>query len=343
MALFSEGGTTLPDITVLLTLLLLMTTSTLLNPLVFLYNYRKPLSVPSFLYQVLALFDTLTCLIIPLNSGLYIMKVEEDPCNGVKVTTWRQILTVVIWDVMYTPVMVVSVLTICRYIKIRYPFKILKVKLFVVLAIAFQIYLVSISSWMTFGREASFMCNYGMVIVRNFLNLDPAVHNLVHSWPNLICQFASLGASALTIAHLIKVRRNSLSASSNRNGMRSSARILTQNFGGILQTTAQIAKIVLLTQSRGGKSDPRYMTPVMFSVNIMTCVVLSVFNPVVFVLFTPKVLKIKAAAVQQDSTRFRLSSAVGGTELTQQCATSSYPRAERNENEGSVQMAPNCS
>jgi hypothetical protein len=213
---------------------------------------------------------------------------------------------------MYTPMLVVSVLAICRFIKIRYPFKVLNLKVFIMLAILFQFYLIGISSWMTFGDNAWFVCEYGMIL-RSF-KIPSEFQALIHAWPVLVTQFASLGTSILTVLHLIKETRKPLTASSNRNGIKSSSRILVQNFGGFLQTAAQIAKVIMLSRFMGEDNSPMYLRIAMFTLNVMTYAVLSALNPVVFVFFTPDVLKIITPSKQRNNIQTKASRAKGELE-----------------------------
>ena len=67
MALFSEGGGSFPDVTIIVCLLVFCLISTVVNPVVFIYNSRQLKSVPQFLFRMLAAVDFLTCLVIPIS------------------------------------------------------------------------------------------------------------------------------------------------------------------------------------------------------------------------------------------------------------------------------------
>lgn len=68
MSLFSEGGFSSPDFPFSLTLILLFIVSSTLNPLIYLYNHRHPITIPRFLFCLLAVFDGLSGVLIPVIS-----------------------------------------------------------------------------------------------------------------------------------------------------------------------------------------------------------------------------------------------------------------------------------
>ena len=57
MAIFSDGGTTFPDFFLFLLLVFIAVTSTILNSVVFLHNYRKAASIARTLYLGLSAID----------------------------------------------------------------------------------------------------------------------------------------------------------------------------------------------------------------------------------------------------------------------------------------------
>ena len=81
MAVFSEGGTSSPDLYISLGLLLLTLISTPLNSLVLLHNYKKPNSVARILYMGLATADLLACLVIPISFSEAALATKEEQCR----------------------------------------------------------------------------------------------------------------------------------------------------------------------------------------------------------------------------------------------------------------------
>ena len=172
MALFSTGGLTYPDIAIVLFLAACFVVSSILNPTLFLYNYRKPVSIPVFLFRLLAVVDFLTCLFIPLKAGISIghpgdldcfeinmfynfYKISSQTnlslnipgsyrhhwCNSIAITLGIQIYSVIVWILIFTPSCITGIMTICRYIQIRKPFAILKLKFLVAFFVIYETYM----------------------------------------------------------------------------------------------------------------------------------------------------------------------------------------------------------
>ena len=95
--------------------------SLLLNPLIFLYNFRKRPSVASLLFQSLTISDFITCLYQPI---LLLRALWEPgvPAIEGKPTAIQIISTVVMTTVIFGSGMLTHLLSITRYIKIRHPF-----------------------------------------------------------------------------------------------------------------------------------------------------------------------------------------------------------------------------
>ena len=81
MAAFSAGGTSSPDIYIALLALLLLLTSSLLNSLVFLHNWRKPSSVARSLYLALSAVDFISSWVLLLNYGVRVLQPKDPNCE----------------------------------------------------------------------------------------------------------------------------------------------------------------------------------------------------------------------------------------------------------------------
>ena len=138
MSLFSKGGTTSPDVFYIIILVIFCFISSLLNPLVFLYNFRKPKSLPKIMFEVLSVLDFLTCLVLPINSIHAISKIEEPQCGTYTYdnatfyaychpdwfpTIGQKLLSIIIWMLSSTPSCVTAILTVCRFVQIKFPFR----------------------------------------------------------------------------------------------------------------------------------------------------------------------------------------------------------------------------
>ena len=301
MAIFSKGGTSYPDILVVCYLSTCFLISTILNPAVFLYNYRKKKnSVPVFLFKRLAALDFLICVIIPvkviqetLRSDCFI---PELPMNKNKTCITRvwpncpnialRLYTLASWVLTLTPNFLAALMAICRYIQIRFPFFPLKVKKLTIFALMFGTYILSLSGYVAFNDESAYSVDL-QVFKHGFglYRLDLII--LIYTWPCILCQICSVVTSLLTIQHLASLRKTptSLVARTAAISTRSSMKILITNFGSVVNNALTMVCVTIAPTSYEGNEDAATM---MFITTVLAPVLLSCFNPVVFIMFTPK-------------------------------------------------------
>jgi len=128
MAIFSEGGTSSPDIYIGLLLITCSLTAMVLNVMVFIFNSRKSRSVPKFLFQVLSVAGFLTGAVIgpfmvqsTLKSGEPVSR--ENINKGGDVPGALKAYGVTSWFLNQSPGFVASVMAVCRYVQIKRPFQ----------------------------------------------------------------------------------------------------------------------------------------------------------------------------------------------------------------------------
>ena len=95
--------------------------SLFLNPIIFVYNYRQRESVGSLLFQLLAVSDFITCLYQPLLLSRAMLRSPQNSGDG-KPTNLRIASTVVMAAVIFGSGLLTNLLSITRYIKIKYTF-----------------------------------------------------------------------------------------------------------------------------------------------------------------------------------------------------------------------------
>ena len=137
MSLFSTGGTSFPDSLIVAFLVILAVISLIFNPIVFLYNFKKPKSIPKVLFLMLAVLDFTTCIFYPLCSIYLISKLETHPkchlhptygplCHGWFAGSphFLQRIRTLIGSILYqSPSCVTALLTVCRLKQLQYPFR----------------------------------------------------------------------------------------------------------------------------------------------------------------------------------------------------------------------------
>ena len=136
MAIFSEGEEKgAGDILISVWLLVCCLISTSLNPLVFLYNYRRPNTVQRVVYRTLSILDFITCLVVPVvvvNNALKATDCMDrfpQDRNGSILTCSRnatiteRILAAITWTCVYLPPILTAVLTSARLYHIKFPLR----------------------------------------------------------------------------------------------------------------------------------------------------------------------------------------------------------------------------
>ena len=316
MALYSQGGFTSPDIYIGLFSLALTIASILLNTLVFIYNYKKHRSVPRFLFMVLSSIDFATGLIVGTFITGQVLKggdplcemdqnVEERSCAESREMPIK-LYGCVDFLLSQTPGFVAATMSICRYRQLRRPFRTISQSLvgWAIVGYCFVVFIVLVCSmtikpdyfyfsyhtftpW--FDEEAFGLGDEGQSDTRKRLII---FSYLLVTWPTFPGQLVSIVASAFTVKHLQSTRQHkSYKRGSNpkisahvQADKRSSIKIILTNSGGIIQTVYLFALCEVILELEN------LSTASMISGFVMGVlpVFLSVLNPVIFIVFTPK-------------------------------------------------------
>ena len=314
MAIFSEGGTSYPDILIVCYMIICTVISSLLNPAVFIYNYwRKKNSVPVFLFRCLAVFDFLTCIFIPVKVVSEAVKqecfisIDDDRnkslncVNRIAVVKKNaniqlKLYSLVAWVLILAPNFIAAVMAICRFIQIRFPFYPLELKHLTVPALVYGAYTLSLSSYVAFCTYVDYSVD--MQILTHRFGIESQMLHLViliYVWPSIVCQILSVVTSMLTILQLYKTGRQPISEQSAAISRKSSLKILVLNFGSILNNIAMILCMTIVSQNNEDASSVAKFVSSVLTPTLMSC-----FNPVVFIMFNPE---------------FRLSSSTRPTEV----------------------------
>ncbi|KAL5269638.1 hypothetical protein ACHWQZ_G003178 [Mnemiopsis leidyi] len=299
MAIFSEGGTNYIDILLTIFLITTVIISSFLNPLVFLHNSRKPTSIAVFLFRCLAVFDFAACIFIPLKVVLEAMgekcSVENlvlgqvDNRNrscvarrkpGTDVHLLVKIYSLLGWNFVLTSNFIAAMMAICRYVQIRHPFFPLKLKPVVVCAAVFISYTLAVGGYGAFDKASYYAVDKQLVGSRFGIEKGVFTVILIYVWPSIVCQFASVITSGLTAQHLFKTQKGPLAQRSSTASRKCSMKILVTNFGSI--TMNFLMMVAILTAH-----DQTVTSTVQFIGSNLATVLLSCFNPIIFIWFTP--------------------------------------------------------
>ena len=140
MAIFSDGlSRSDPDIAISVWLIACCLVSTSLNPIVFLYNYKRPNTVQRVVYRVLSVLDFTMCLLAPimvvhnaLKSTDCLGRSPQERVNqtnshlltcGRAAATLEKVYSGFTMPCVYLPTILTAVLTSARLYHIRYPLR----------------------------------------------------------------------------------------------------------------------------------------------------------------------------------------------------------------------------
>ena len=308
MAIFSEGGTSHPDILIVCYMITCSVISSLLNPAVFIYNYwRKKNSVPVFLFRCLAVFDFLTCIFIPVKVATEAVKQEcfisieddiheyENPCILRRRPVIKhsdmplKLYSLVAWVLILTPSFIAAVMAICRFIQIKFPFYPLQLRHPTIAALVYGTYTICLSGYVAFHSDSEYLVQVQVLV--NLFEIPESklyLNILIFVWPSIVCQILSVVTSILTILHLHKIGKEAIAQQSAFISRRSSLKILVTNFAGIFNNIGMISAVAIAKIYYGyySSQSPIAITQ-LGAVNFLP-VFLSCLNPVIFIVFTPK-------------------------------------------------------
>ena len=306
MSMFSEGGTSYPDLLIVLILLIFCILSCTLNSHVFLYNWRRKFTVPVLLFRALAAFDLVTSVLVsavsivriasagepkcweerpPFPSGdnttLFICKVDNDPGVGTRV------FGMATWFAIVTPNWIIAVMAICRFLQIRFPFRPLKRRYVFATFAIFGVYIVPLIFWVCFAKNSLFV-SYINNMMNVIMSSNPGLSVLIIFLPSLLGQTLAIITSLFTVRSLIRQTSvNSVSERSRMTGRKSSMKIILTNFVSVMNSVL-LCLITGLTARFIANKSVRILT---FMRTVVFPVVLSAVNPLIFIVLTPNFWK----------------------------------------------------
>eukprot|EP00116_Pleurobrachia_bachei_P006361 sb/3466623/ len=162
MALWSNGGTTYPDVLFTLGLLICALTGLYLNSLALYRNYKKPASVARALYLLLQIVDLATSVFLCPSLAYTISTLKDPGCfddeqdetlkffkncttNYISYgimhpSTFKRAWTVFCFWFAYSPCILTGMLAMTRYYQIKYPFRHVSKRLVVGIAVAASVW-----------------------------------------------------------------------------------------------------------------------------------------------------------------------------------------------------------
>ena len=310
MSLFSEGAGTYPDTLLIATLVTFTILSTALNPLVFIYNYRKPNSLPKFLFEILSVLDFMTCLFYSAHHIKLLAEPGPPKCSShekygaictsmltrAPITTYQRLTTMTLTILFKSPSCITALLTVCRFRQLKFPFRPVKIRFCVIFFVLYLGYSVCIQYYSVSDPTAFYYPPLGAVVTMTlFTGTKFQINNYTHifflqSWPLIICQISSILASLGTIFHLLnenKIAPEPHLYIQHNDSKRRTIKILITNVGSLILTSALVKILSMLLHTNKSAKLSMYLFYVSFTVYVLLPTFLSCLNPVVFLSLTP--------------------------------------------------------
>lgn len=269
MAIISNGGTSYPDLYICLSLLALTLISTPLNSLVIRHNLLKKPSLPRNLFLLLAVFDLLACVYIPIDysvgglarkdiPGCIRRNLTKEFCEEHYKATFSEagvvgrVRAAIRFIFTLLPCYLTGLLAITRFLQIKYPLgKIDEKSVFGILILAvLHICLVFVLFFRKGDENNPIVLN--MPMLQSSWNLKPSFFGL-YTFSSLVLylififfvalvQLFAVFTSFLTIWELVKVYRKPMTDIARRNSVNGSLKIMITNFGSVANIIVIVIK-----------------------------------------------------------------------------------------------------
>lgn len=268
MAIINNGGTTYPDFYICLSLLTLTLISTPLNSLVIKHNILKKSSLPRNLFLILAVFDLLACVYIPIDYSVGGLSRKDIPgcikrnltkefCEEHYKATFSEagvvdrVRAAIRYIFTLLPCYLTGLLAITRFLQIKYPLgRINEKSVFGILIFAvLHICLVFVLFFRKGDANNPTVLN--MPMLQSSWNIQPSFFGLHISALVLyfiliffvgLLQIFAVFTSFLTIWELVKVYRKPMTDIARRNSVNGSLKIMITNFGSVANIIVIVIK-----------------------------------------------------------------------------------------------------
>ena len=298
MALYSTGGTSIPDIFIVTYLLIVLLASLFLNSFIYRYNQSRPRNIASFLFKTQAVFELLSNMVIPINTIVVVLPEGETRCKqtgqffgcGSKENVgWLDTIpTIIGYPLIIISPGITALLAICRYLQIIRPFmeiKLVLVKLTIVIFVgSTYAYLIVIFVSHSIDDIQYTYVRQAVILISN----DAVALFVLGIAPYLIFELVAAIASILTVYHLYQTTKRALATQSEKNSRRSSIKIVLMNLNGFCGCMACVVALALgVKEGKDLYKRTKRNEIIEFACWILVPSLLSVINPIIFLLLTP--------------------------------------------------------
>ena len=279
-----------PHATVFSTLIILLSaTSCLANPLMFLYNHCPPVSLAKFLFKLMAVIDLLTgiiCSVTYLTLFLDPSKKYHYVTGSNDISLGIQILSLLCWALMQFSYYVMASIACTRAIKILLPFQHISKCLVHACLLVAATWTLFINTFLLFGTEkftmTLFLSEIGLMVggLKGKSQLQSMA--VYYSLP-ILASLLSLCFSSVSIAHLLKNRGCGLG--SKQLGI---LKIMILTLGSFACMCLMMTHFGVIPAMMNNDANRSIRFPLLFSMSSLPSIILAGFDPIIFLLLTPK-------------------------------------------------------
>ena len=307
MIIFYNSSTSFATTAIVLTLILLSCIiSSFLNPIIFFYNKKKT-SIAGLLFCVLSATDFTICLTWPTIVLYYAFTIDLDkmmcrePQNCMaKATSTRLTLTAVMMPLNCTAYVTTGVLAIVRSVQIKYPFchiKKFRVIIVLVVLVIFQTALWTFFSLSPLSEKFFSPSAVSAMAIHPYgesANFSLITAMFISTIPLSTIQIIAVSACIATAVTLFQQRNSGGATNPSRNRTAGTVKVLLTNLPSLTFTLLFASPISQMFKV-GPDSESDLVTEkegwMMFMAAVMFPLVSSVWNPLIFLFFTPKSVK----------------------------------------------------
>lgn len=317
MIAFSRTAASAESVTILTSLVTCSLISLLLNPIVFLFNWRKKDSVASLMFCVISFLDFINSVISPAivfffaatidpqsknmtcnDPSVFPLNCYKNPASNVDI-----LLSLVHWILWNTIIITSGIMTVVRYIQIRYPFRLItRKRVAFSLIICLVLDTVKIAAlFFSVAEKAVFAPAFYITFIRNPFELSFDSNRLVDALTMYIYNITlfttesiAIVLSILTLLHLNKSNRIS-SNTRQKKGLCTIKIILINLTNFIVFVISLTTPVIVLLGENGTKDQQNVFSPMsqaqgwtIFACHCLTMLISSVSNPIIFIGLSPK-------------------------------------------------------
>ena len=224
-------------------MILAFLTSTLLNPLTFLFNFRQTgrLKISRILFMLLSVFDFLTNIYLPLKIGYRSLSPTVYPFVS-EATLIQQIESHFFMIVKYSSLILTAFISFLRFINVKYPFYTVPSKIVAGVCCFCLIEGFGVSFNVASGIKQPNLPQFFLFcqLVTNKLPLNEYKPFMAHNTFVCLVATAEVICSLLTVVILMKKKEHVTNQDSSDTLRKSSVVILVMNVGNVIMLAVQI-------------------------------------------------------------------------------------------------------